>query len=130
MPVAKQGQGASGHAMNSAACGTYLLNNVQEDLILLIPQIVLSPANCSCHLHMQTYGLQMYRRHIHIDNIIGATLHSMCICYLFSYSATTTRIDHGMCTDSKVMARLVMTLGMTLWTTCQAGMTCQAEQKV
>ena len=128
MPVAKQGQGASGDAMNlllgiytswaaryntwllikltskgvvfSFCCfaflpflfcsWTYLLNDVQEDLILLIPQIVLSPANCSCHLHMQTHGLQMYRRHIHTDNVVDATLLNMCICYFFNDSATTT----------------------------------------
>ena len=57
MPVAKQRQSASGHAMNPTACWTYLLDNVQEDLVLLISQVVLSPANCSCHLHMQIYGL-------------------------------------------------------------------------
>ncbi len=45
----------------------------------------------------------MYTRRIHIDNVIDATLHNMCICYFFNCSATATRIDHGMCTDSKVL---------------------------
>ncbi len=91
--------------MNSAAYWTYLLNNVQENLVLLIPQVVLSPANCSCHLHMQIYGLHMYKRHIHIDNIINATLHKMCFCYFLSivacYSAITTQTAHGMCIEGK-----------------------------
>ena len=46
--------------------GAYLLDDVQEHLVLLIPQVILTPPHCSCHLceqqqHVVTHRLQSYQ---------------------------------------------------------------------
>lgn len=46
-----RGQSGVDHCRRLYKRSTYLLDNVQEYLILLVPQGVFAPAHCSCHLH-------------------------------------------------------------------------------
>ena len=52
-----RGQSGVEHGRRLYKRSTHLLDNVQEDLVLLVPQGVLAPPNCSCHLH-QSWTLQ------------------------------------------------------------------------